>query len=34
MLVSQQHQQDLEALDVTNDLNDVSMCSENSVNLM
>ena len=25
MLVSQQHQQDLEALDVTNDLNDVSI---------
>ena len=34
MLVLQQHQQDLEGLNVTNDLNDVLMCSENSVKLI
>ena len=32
MLISQQYQQDLEALDVPNDHN-VCMCNENSVNL-
>ena len=32
-IILQEHQQDPEDLDVTNYLNDVSMCSGNSVNL-
>ena len=33
MLLSQQHQQDPEEVDPSNKLNDVSVCTENSVNV-